>query len=121
MANSLHRLGMKGLHWSVGIVLIIQSAKFAFGAGAAKMVAHMGLPPWVRPAIGVTELVAAVLFLLPPTTVLGGWILVVVISLAMVVHLLHGQYDISMLVIYAMSVLAVVTAESPKRPMRAKR
>jgi hypothetical protein len=121
MANSLHRFGMKGLHWSVGVVLIIESAKFAFGAGAAKMIAHMGLPAWVRPTIGVTELVAAVLFLLPSTTVLGGWILVVVFCVAGVVHLLHGQYDISMLVIYATAVLAVITAENPKRPARAKR
>jgi uncharacterized membrane protein YphA (DoxX/SURF4 family) len=121
MAGSLHRFSMKGLHWSVGVVLIIESARFAFGAGAAKMIAHMGLPAWVRPAIGVTELVAAVLFLLPPTTVLGGWILMLVFCAAAVVHLLHGQYDVSMLVIYAMAVLAVITAENPKRPMRAKR
>jgi hypothetical protein len=116
----LHRLGMKGLNWSVGIVLIIESARFAFGAGAAKIIAHLGLPPWVRPAIGISEIVAAVLFLIPPSMVIGGWALLVIFVLAGAIHLLHGQYDVGWLVIYFMAVLVTVTSKSGKAPKRAK-
>ncbi len=116
----LHRLGMKGLNWSVGIVLIIESARFAFGAGAAKIIAHLGLPPWVRPAIGISEIVAAVLFLIPPSMVIGGWALLVIFVLAGTIHLLHGQYDVGWLVIYFMAVLVTVTSKSGKAPKRAK-
>jgi hypothetical protein len=106
----MHRCGMKGLNWSVGIVLIIESAKFAFGAGAAKIIAHLGLPPWVRPAIGVSEIVAAILFLIPASVAIGGWALLVIFILAATIHLLHGQYDVGWLVIYFMAVLVIITA-----------
>jgi hypothetical protein len=105
----IHKCALKGLHWSVGVVIIIESARFAFGAGSAKLIAHMGLPPWVRPVIGVTKLVAAVLFIIPPTVVFGGWVLLVIFALAGIIHCLHGQYDLGWLLIYAMSVLVIVT------------
>jgi len=116
----LHRTGLKGLNWSVGIVLIIESARFAFGAGAAKIIAHLGLPAWVRPAIGVSEIVAAVLFLIQPSMVIGGWALLVIFVLAATIHLLHGQYDVGWLVIYFMAVLVVITAKSGKPFKRTK-
>jgi hypothetical protein len=118
--DGLHRFGMKGLQWSVGIVLIIESARFAFGAGAAKIITHLGLPSWVRPALGVSEIVAAVLFLIPASVLIGGWALLIIFILAAVIHLLHGQYDVGWLFIYAMAVLVVVTAPSRKPRMRAK-
>ena len=116
----LHRYAMKGLNWSVGIVLIIESARFAFGAGAAKIITHLGLPPWVRPAIGISEIVAAVLFLIPPSMVIGGWALLVIFTIAGAIHLLHGQYDVGWLVIYFMAVLVVVTSKSRKPLKRSK-
>lgn len=116
----IHKLGLKGLNWSVGVVLIIESARFAFGAGAAKIITHLGLPPWVRPAIGVSEIVAAVLFLIPASVAIGGWALLVIFILAGSIHLLHGQYDIGWLVIYFMAVLVVITSKPGKAPKRAK-
>lgn len=116
----LHRSAIKGLNWAVGIVLIIESARFAFGAGAAKIIAHLGLPPWVRPAIGVSEIVAAVLFLIPASMAIGGWALLVIFVLAGAIHLLHGQYDVGWLVIYFMAVLVVVTAKAGKASKRSK-
>jgi hypothetical protein len=116
----LHRCAMKGLNWSVGIVLIVESARFAFGAGAAKIITHLGLPPWVRPAIGIAEIVAAVLFLIPPSMAIGGWALLTIFVLAGAIHLLHGQYDVGWLVIYFMAVLVVVTSKSGKAFKRTK-
>lgn len=61
-------------------------------------------------AIGAVELVGAVLFLIPPTVKTGGRILVATFAVAGVVHVLHGQWDVGFLVIYAMAVLTVITA-----------
>jgi len=115
----IHKCALKGLQWSVGIVLIIESARFAFGTGAAKIITHLGLPPWVRPALGVSEIVAAVLFLIPASVLIGGWALLIIFILAAAIHLLHGQYDVGWLVIYAMAVLVIVTAPQ-KQTKRAK-
>ena len=66
--------------------------------------AHTGLPAWIRPATGGTEMVAAVLFLLPVTTVAGGYALLVIFFFAATLHVMHRWYDISSLVLYAMAV-----------------
>jgi uncharacterized membrane protein YphA (DoxX/SURF4 family) len=114
----INRLAMKGLHWSVGIVLIVESSRFAFGTGATKIIAHMGLPHWVKPVMGMSEIVAAVLFLIPPAMLVGAWGLEIIFALAAVVHILHGQYDVGWLVIYAMAVLVVATSGAKKKARR---
>ena len=86
------------------------------GFGALRLfiaLTHHGvghLPTNVLRVICVAEIVAAVFFLFPRTIKLGGVALLVVYAVAATMHLLHGDYDVSKLVLLGAAV-AVVLAE----------
>jgi len=103
------------LRWILGLILLAESARFAFSAGAATAFAKTGLPQIVRLTLGWAEMIAAAIFLIPSTLIIGGWMLIVVLGLAIVVHLLHGWYDVGALLIYAAATWAVV-ASHPRNP-----
>jgi DoxX-like family len=105
MNERIKNLAIPGLSWCVGLMVLWQSWRFAFGTAAAREFAGTGLPSWIRPALGGVEIAAAVLFLVPITAVVGGYALLVVFFFAAVLHVLHGWYDVSGLVLYAMAVL----------------
>ena len=109
MTQSAQRLARTGLQYSLGLVLIYQCSRLAFASGAAPAFQQTHLPQWFRVAIALVELLGAILFLLPPTIVAGGRLLLATFGIAAVVHLLHGQPDIGYLIIYSMAVLTVVT------------
>jgi hypothetical protein len=119
MNERLRTLALLGLQWCVGLMVLWQSWRFAFGAAAIRVFAGTGLPAWVRPALGGIEIAAAVLFLVPTTTVVGGFALLVVFFFAAILHLLHRWYDISALVLYAMAVLACLAHHKGARKVRA--
>jgi hypothetical protein len=100
---------MSALHWVVGLVVLAESARFAFSASAAHAFAKTGLPNVVRLVLGASETLAAVLFLIPPTVVAGGWLLIVILGGAAIVHILHGWFDIGALLVYAVATWAVIT------------
>jgi hypothetical protein len=95
---------VSALQWIVGLVLIVQSLRLALEPSAGRLFAHAGLPLWMRPALAWTEIVAAILFLVPFTTLLGGYLLLVIFFLAALIHVLHGEFDIGVLLVYAMAV-----------------
>ena len=101
-----------GLQWVVGLVLIVESLRFAFAASAARHFAETGMPSWMRPALAWAEIAAAILFLVPFTTMLGGYLLLVILFLAAALHVLHGEFDIGVLVVYAMAVLVSMAYRS---------
>ena len=78
------RYGVLALHWSVGLIVLWQSWQFVFHSPAVPTLGQHELPHWVRPVLGGTELFAAVLFLIPFTTKLGGRLLLVVFALVLV-------------------------------------
>jgi hypothetical protein len=94
-----------GLHWIVGLVLIVESLRLAVEPSAARHFARTGMPAWMRPALAWTEVAAAVLFLLPFTMMLGGYTLLVIFFFAALLHVLHGDFDIGVLLVYVMAVL----------------
>jgi len=108
MNTQLRRFSIPSLQWSVGLVVLVESLKLAFAPAAVQHFARTGLPAWLRPALAWPEIVAAALFLLPVTAVFGGYFLLVIFAFAAALHLLHGQYDIGVLVIYATAVLATL-------------
>jgi hypothetical protein len=71
---------------------------------AAHFLAKAGLPAWIRPVLGGAEIIAAILFLVPLTSAIDGCLLLVIFGLAALVHVLHGQYGIEGLVLYAVAV-----------------
>lgn len=109
MTQNGHKLARTGLQYSLGLVLIYESSRLAFAAGAAHTFQQTHLPQWFRVAIALVELVGAILFLLPPTIVVGGRLLLATFGVAAVVHVLHGQTDIGYLIIYSMAVVTVIT------------
>jgi hypothetical protein len=114
MNEHLSKYALPGLRWAVGLVVLAESCAFAFGAAAARAFAHTGLPPWIRPALGGAEAIAALLFLVPATTVAGGYALLVIFFLAATIHLLHGWYDVDGLIVYFAAVLACMANRDVK-------
>jgi len=100
------------LQWALGLVILVESARFAFSSGAAQAFAKTGLPNYIRLALAWAEIAAGILFLIPRAAVVGGWFLIVVLASAIVLHLLHGWFDVGALVVYAAAVWAVVTGKS---------
>ncbi|MGA8152639.1 MAG: DoxX family protein [Terriglobales bacterium] len=109
MTQNANKLARTGLQYSLGLVLIYECSRLVFSSGAAHAFQKTHLPQWFRIAIALVELLGAILFLLPPTIVAGGRLLLATFVLAAVVHLLHGQADIGYLIIYSMAVLTVIT------------
>jgi hypothetical protein len=99
------RVSILLLRWTLGLVVLLESAQFVFSSSAAHFFAKTGLPSWLRPALGGAEIIAVVLFLVPFTTLIGNYLLLVIFGLAALVHILHGQYDVGGLVVYAVAVL----------------
>jgi DoxX-like family len=107
--RQLQKLAIPGLRWSLGLVVLWQSVQFAFGASAMRSFAKTGLPQWIRPALGGTEILAAILFLLPAARIVGGYALLAIFLLAAMIHMLHGWYNIGALLVYGMAVLVCMT------------
>jgi hypothetical protein len=105
MSRRLQKLAIPALRWAVGLVILWEASRLAFGEAGARHFAGTGLPKWIRPALAWPEIIAAILFLLPPTMVFGSYALLAVIGIAALVHVLHGQFDVGVLVVYAAAVL----------------
>jgi hypothetical protein len=110
MNAKLREMRLPLLRWTVAAVVFVESLEFAFSASAAHFVMKIGLPVWVPPALGSAEAIAAVLFVLPVTTVVGGALLLVIFALAALIHMLHGQFEVGALVVYAAAVLVCMPA-----------
>jgi uncharacterized membrane protein YphA (DoxX/SURF4 family) len=101
-----------GLQWIVGLVVIVESLRLAFEPSAAGHFAQAGLPLWMRPALAWAEIAAAILFLVPFTTLLGGYLLLVIFFLAALLHISHSEFDVGVLLVYAMAVLVSMAYRS---------
>ena len=60
------------------------------------------------------ELLTALLFLIPGTVVIGGWGLILFLAAAILIHLLHGSYNVLPLAVYAAAALAVMARHSKR-------
>ena len=98
-------LSIAGLRWVLGLVILLESVRFALSSASAHEVARIGLPQWLPAALGGGEAVAALLFLAPAATMAGGYALLFIFTIAAAIHILHGQYDVAVLVVYAMGVM----------------
>jgi hypothetical protein len=114
MINDRARSAMLLLRWVLGLVILGQSAWFLFSQSAASGFAKTGLPDFVHLGLGWAEMIAAVMFLIPQVAIAGGWFLIGVLGFAVVVHVLHGWYDVGALVIYATAVWAVTVVKSQR-------
>jgi len=111
MNNDRARYSLVVLRWILGLVIFIQAAMFAFSPASAHAFARTGLPDFIRLALAWAEMAAAVVFLVPRATIAGGWLLLVVLAGAVVLHLLHGWLDVGGLLIYAAATWAVISGK----------
>ena len=106
------------LRLCLGLVVLAQSLIFIFGRESAQFFARHGFPNVMRLALGWAEFAAALLFLLPVTTAIGGWVLIAVFSLAILFHLIHGQFEVGGLLVYATAALVVLAHRPPREVER---
>ena len=110
------RIAVAGLRWTLGLVVLLESCELAFLPSQIQAFSRTGLPRWIRPMLAGSEIVAAVLFLLPFTRVAGSYLLLVVFLLAAAVHILHRQLDVGALAVYSMAVLVSLAHRNEATP-----
>ena len=108
MTSDRSRPALLILQWVLGLVILAEAAAFAFSPGAAQAFAKTGMPNGVRLVLGWGEIATVTLFLIPRTVIAGGWLLITVLGFAIVLHLLHGWWDVGSLVIDATAAWAVM-------------
>ena len=109
-SGSRLRTAISVLYWSVGLVALLESCLFVFSTSRQHEFAKSGLPHLIRPILGGAEIIAALLFLIPPVRAIGGYALLLIFGLAALIHILHGQPDVGALVVYAAAVYTVLAA-----------
>ena len=103
---------LRVLQWVIALVIVAEGAVFAFSSDAAHVFAKTGLPGFVRLALAWTEIGAAILFLVPRAIVAGGWLLIGVLVFAIVLHILHGWWNVGALMVYAVGTWAVMAGRA---------
>ena len=108
------RFAIELLHWTVGLVVLLESVRtfyWAHGAG------HAGTLIAFRLVLSASEIVAALLFLIPASSVAGALGLLVIFGLAIAMHALHGDFrGLEILVLYG---VAVYVSLAERRESRA--
>jgi uncharacterized membrane protein YphA (DoxX/SURF4 family) len=105
MNTRLKHISIPLLRWTLGLVVLLESFQFVFSTSAAHFLAKAGLPSWLQPVLGGAEIVAAFFFLVPFTALVGSYLLLAIFALAALVHILHGQFEVGGLLVYAVAVL----------------
>ena len=99
-----------GLQWTLGLVILVEAILFVLpSAGHGFARTHM--PDLVRQVLGWGEIIGAILLLIPRTAVRGAWALVATFVLAIIIHLLHGMFNVGDLAIYTAAAWTVATGK----------
>lgn len=110
MTEQRTKFPLTALQWTLGLVIFVEAVLFLM-PGAGHDFAKIHLPAMLRQVLGWGEIVGAVLLLIPRTAVRGGWVLIAVFVLAIVVHLLHGMFNVGNLVIYTAAAWTVAESK----------
>ena len=114
MDTRVQRIALTALQWTLELTLLIEAALFAFAPASAHAFGKTGLPDWIRVVEAWGEMLTALLFLIPGTVVIGGWGLILFLAAAILIHLLHGSYNVLPLAVYAAAALAVMARHSKR-------
>jgi uncharacterized membrane protein YphA (DoxX/SURF4 family) len=107
------RRSITALRIVLGIVVLIQSVQALLPRGAGL---HGSPLARVVPVLAGVEILGALLMLVPRTARLGAGVLIGVFAAAIVLHGLHGDWNVGGLVVYAASAWVVLaSAEPPDR------
>src|SRR5271165_1939128 len=110
MGTRQSKCAMTALQWALGIVILIEAVLFLLPS-AAHDFARTHMPGFIRLILGFGEIIGCVLLLIPKTAIRGAWLLVTVFVFAILLHLLHGTYNVGNLVIYTAAAWAVAATK----------
>lgn len=119
MNSSVQNQAIPALRWTLGIVLLIQSLRFALLDSSTPQIHAMpkgALPAQLPSLLGGSEALAAFLFLLPVTTKFGGYALALIFAGGILIHVAHGDFEVGALIVYAAAVLACVVDSRRAEP-----
>jgi hypothetical protein len=117
MKASVKRLTRPLLQWSVCLVVLWKSWLTFHSALPRNVPGHPAALAHVRLLLSGTEMLAAILFLVPVTSRLGGSLLLVIFALALIIHTLHGDASgPETLVVYAAAVLVCLAERRESVP-----
>lgn len=111
MTEQRMKTALTGLQWTLGLVILMEAALFVMPS-ARHDFARTHMPDLVRLVLGWGEIIGSILLLIPRTAVRGGWLLVGIFVLAIVVHVLHGEYNVGNLAIYTAAAWAVAASKA---------
>ncbi|HTW30386.1 MAG TPA: hypothetical protein VMD76_01830 [Candidatus Sulfotelmatobacter sp.] len=111
MPASQTKLGLTVLQWTLGVVILIEAVLFVMPS-AAHDFARTHMPGFIRFVLGFGEIIGCILLLIPKSAVRGAWLLLAIFAMAIVIHLLHGLYNVGNLVIYAAAAFAIAVGRS---------
>lgn len=100
------KLAMGVLRYALGVVILIEAILFVLPNGAHDF-APSHMPAMVRIILGWGEIAGCILLLIPKTAIRGARLLLAVFIMAILIHLLHGQYNVGSVVIYAAVAFAI--------------
>ena len=91
-----------------GVLPLALTAQKAPNPGAARDFSHSThMTALIRLILGWGEIAGCILLLIPKTAMRGAWFLFAVFIFAILIHLLHGQYNVGNVVVYAAAALAI--------------
>lgn len=102
MSAALRRPALLALHLALGLVIGYESVMALTHALSRHHDPHLAI-------LAGLESAACLLFLVPKTVRLGGWLLTAILTFAFVVHLTRGEFQSSLL-LYALATLYVTVS-----------
>ena len=110
MTEQRMKTALTGLQWTLGLVILVEAILFVM-PNAGHDFARTHMPDVLRQVLGWGEIIGAVLLLIPRTAVRGGWVLVGIFVLAMIINLLHGMFNVGYLAIYTAAAWSIATGK----------
>lgn len=108
MNDANKALSIRALQLVLGIVVLIESLIVTFSYKEVAAANHIGLPNQIIFLLAVFEVAGVVLFLFQRTLTIGSYLLLGVFAAAVIIHVLHGQYNIGGLFVYGAAVIVVL-------------
>jgi uncharacterized membrane protein YphA (DoxX/SURF4 family) len=100
------KIALCTLRYTLGIVILIEAILFVLPS-ARHDFARTHMPDIVRQVLGWAEIIGALFILIPRIARQGAWLLLAAFVLAIILHLLHGAYNVGNLVMYTAAALTV--------------
>jgi hypothetical protein len=111
MTEQRMKCALTVLQWTLGVVILIEAVLFLLPS-ARHSFARTHMPNIVRVVLGCGEIAGSILLLIPRMAVRGAWLLAGVFVLAIVIHLLHGMFNVGNLAIYTAAAWAIAAGKA---------